>query len=509
MTESLRILILEDNPADAELVQFELQEAGFVFIPKVVMTEEDYVRELQEFSPDLILSDYDLPKYNGAIALAEAKQRRPDTPFILVTGAVTEDRAIDILTQGAKDYVLKTLLQQRLAPAVKRALAEAEEHRARKQAEKKLRKAHKVLEERVQARTAELEILNRQLQALFDYSAASLVLFDAKRPYTVLAHNKYYQELWNEPFRTKGMVGKNLLDYMPDAEQSGVMAVYDEVVQTKQARNLLGFPYEGMSRGKTWWNWHLSPVMKDGEVIALAHMGIDVTREFLTMEESQRRAKETEEGKNTLDALMACIPEGITIASAPDVVTTMASKYGTDLLLQGWGTAKDLSMEDWLAKVEHYMSDGHTPARTEDLPLWRAVKCGETVEGQEFILRRPTGELLPVLCNAAPIRDKDGKITGGIVAWRDITEHKKTAEALRESEERFRVAQELSPDGFTILRPVRDSEGRIVDFTFVYENTAIARINGTDPAAVVGRRVSEFLPAHSQSPFHEAHAHVA
>ena len=65
MADSLRIFILEDNPADAELVQFELQEAGLAFTSKVVMTEEDFVRELQEFSLDLILSDYDLPKYNG------------------------------------------------------------------------------------------------------------------------------------------------------------------------------------------------------------------------------------------------------------------------------------------------------------------------------------------------------------------------------------------------------------------------------------------------------------
>ena len=133
MTEPLRVLILEDNPADAELAQFELQEAGIVFISKVVMTEEDFVRQIQEYRPDLILSDNDLPQYTGALALAEARRRCPDTPFILVSGAVTEDRAIDILTQGAKDYVLKTRLEQRLVPAVKRALAEAEEHRARKQ----------------------------------------------------------------------------------------------------------------------------------------------------------------------------------------------------------------------------------------------------------------------------------------------------------------------------------------------------------------------------------------
>ena len=157
VAESLRILILEDNPADAELVQFELQEAGIIFTSKLVITEKEYVQAIQDYCPDLILSDYDLPKYNGALALAEARKRCPDTPFILVTGAVTEDRAIDILTQGAKDYVLKNRLQQRLVPAVKRALAEAEELRARKQAEEELRKAHRTLEERVKARTADLE----------------------------------------------------------------------------------------------------------------------------------------------------------------------------------------------------------------------------------------------------------------------------------------------------------------------------------------------------------------
>jgi PAS domain S-box-containing protein len=155
MAQALSILILEDRPVDAELLQFELQEAGLSFTAKVVMTESDFLREL-DYSPDLIISDYDLPHYNGALALAESRRRYPDTPFILVSGAVTEDRAIEILTQGAKDYVLKNRLQQRLVPAVRRALAEAEAHRARKRAEAELREAHRTLEERVKIRTAEL-----------------------------------------------------------------------------------------------------------------------------------------------------------------------------------------------------------------------------------------------------------------------------------------------------------------------------------------------------------------
>jgi PAS domain S-box-containing protein len=155
MEDGLRILILEDVPTDAALEEFELQEAGLTFTSKRVVTEQEFIQELQSFAPNLILSDYDLPQYNGAYALAEARTRCPNIPFILVTGAVGEDRAIEILTQGANDYVLKSRLN-RLFPAVQRALAEAEAHRARKHAEDALREAHRALEHQVEERTSDL-----------------------------------------------------------------------------------------------------------------------------------------------------------------------------------------------------------------------------------------------------------------------------------------------------------------------------------------------------------------
>ncbi len=153
--KTLRIIILEDRSSDADLVEFELQEAGFVYAAKRVETEKEYIQALQEFSPDLILSDYDLPQYNGALALAEAKARCPEVPFILVTGAVGEDRAIEMLTSGAKDYVMKHYLH-RLAPAAQRVLAQAEGQKALKRAEEKLREAHNNLERQIQKKTAEL-----------------------------------------------------------------------------------------------------------------------------------------------------------------------------------------------------------------------------------------------------------------------------------------------------------------------------------------------------------------
>ena len=76
MEKTLRILILEDNPADADLVQFELEEAGIAFTAKVVVTEDDFIREIEAFSPELILADYDLPRYSGAeIGRASCRER--------------------------------------------------------------------------------------------------------------------------------------------------------------------------------------------------------------------------------------------------------------------------------------------------------------------------------------------------------------------------------------------------------------------------------------------------
>ena len=123
MAQELRILILEDAPADAELMMRELRKAGIQFTALRVDTEAEFRLQLRQFAPDLILSDYGLPTYNGLFALADARQARPQTPFIFVSGELGEQAAIDALQCGATDYVLKHRLA-RLAPAVQRALGE-------------------------------------------------------------------------------------------------------------------------------------------------------------------------------------------------------------------------------------------------------------------------------------------------------------------------------------------------------------------------------------------------
>src|SRR4030067_1250091 len=126
LNKELRILILEDVATDAEWVEYDLRKGGIVFSSKRVETREDFIRELNDFAPDLILADYNLPSFDGLSALELAKEQQPEAPFIFVSGAIGEEFAIDILKKGATDYVLKDYLI-RLVPAVKRALCEVEE----------------------------------------------------------------------------------------------------------------------------------------------------------------------------------------------------------------------------------------------------------------------------------------------------------------------------------------------------------------------------------------------
>ncbi|MBU1214697.1 MAG: PAS domain S-box protein [Gammaproteobacteria bacterium] len=133
----LRILMLEDTPTDAELAERELSKAGIDFTSLRVETRESFVRALEDFHPDIIMSDYKLPDFNGMAALEIVRRDHPEVPVVMVTGALSDIEAVELIHAGAKDYVLKDRLA-RLAPAVQRALAAERSARARKAAEKAL-----------------------------------------------------------------------------------------------------------------------------------------------------------------------------------------------------------------------------------------------------------------------------------------------------------------------------------------------------------------------------------
>src|SRR6267154_1246757 len=137
MTERLRILLAEDVANDAELALIELGRAGLRADHRLVDSEKSFVDALREFKPDVILSDFSMPGFDGMAALARARDICPDTPFIFVSGTIGEESAIDAVKSGATDYVLKNNLV-RLPPAVERALRDAKERTARRKTEGEL-----------------------------------------------------------------------------------------------------------------------------------------------------------------------------------------------------------------------------------------------------------------------------------------------------------------------------------------------------------------------------------
>jgi diguanylate cyclase (GGDEF)-like protein len=126
----IRILMVEDLETDAELALHSLRRAGLTVLSERVDTEADLRRSLLAFAPAVILSDFDLPTFDGYGALAVARELSPQVPFIFVSGKMGEERAIDALHRGAVDYVLKSNLS-RLPPAVRRAVREARERQSR------------------------------------------------------------------------------------------------------------------------------------------------------------------------------------------------------------------------------------------------------------------------------------------------------------------------------------------------------------------------------------------
>ncbi len=140
MEKRIKLLMLEDSKEDAEIIRNELSKTGFDFVIKLVDNKTDFEKTLIEFEPEIILSDYLMPGFNGLAALKLVKEKALDIPYIFVSGHIGEDLAIEALHNGATDYVLKDKLSK-LNPTIIRVLKEKEEKQKVKEIEIELRES--------------------------------------------------------------------------------------------------------------------------------------------------------------------------------------------------------------------------------------------------------------------------------------------------------------------------------------------------------------------------------
>src|SRR6185312_9086505 len=151
MRTNLKILILEDNETDADLLKRELRRSGLSFTSKVVQARETYEKALVNFNPDIILSDYSLPAFDAVTAFHIKQDKFPHIPFIIVSGIIGEENAVELIKTGVTDYAPKDKLFA-LVPKITRALKESED-----------RKEKIITDEKLKRQTAELVIANNKL----------------------------------------------------------------------------------------------------------------------------------------------------------------------------------------------------------------------------------------------------------------------------------------------------------------------------------------------------------
>ncbi|WP_052507255.1 response regulator [Desulfonatronovibrio magnus] len=229
---------------------------------------------------------------------------------------------------------------------------------------------------------------------------------------------------------------------------------YDDICPDCKAASVLktkkAFRAEAELPDGTWVDVRVIPLLDQANNVEFFLEWVrDITEQKQAEQSLQAAMQEAEEGRQTFEALMKYIPLGITIADS-DMRLQQVSRHGLEMM--GWPLERHigLSVEQILDEWEVYLSDGVTKAKTEELPLPKAVMDGETVLGQEIVQRHADGRVIPLICDAGPILDADNRITGGIVAWQDITERKRIQEALQESEAKVRrkLAAILQPEGY-------------------------------------------------------------
>jgi len=260
----LRILILEDVPTDAELVERTLRGAEIEFTSRRADNRDDFLKQLEDFSPDLILSDYSMPRFTGLEALELVKERYPAIPLIIVTGSMNEETAVECMNRGAADYLIKENLA-RLGPAVERALENKRIRGGKKRAEALI------------LRSA------RQWRTSFDSISDTVCLLDLQG--TVQRCNRTFRDLVDKPFQE--IIGRSCNEVLCKSSEP------IEDCPLIRMRDSGRREEKELSLNDRWYHVTVDPVLDEkGNLTGAVHVMSDIT-ERKQAEEKIRRSEES------------------------------------------------------------------------------------------------------------------------------------------------------------------------------------------------------------------------
>ena len=384
MTTPINILLLEDDPADAKLIQDKIQASDLACRITRVQTRNEFSEALLRDKVDIILANLRLDSFDGMSALQLAQKLLPEIPFIFVSGTLGEEAAIEALTSGATDYVLKNNLS-RLAPAVRRALQEARNRRERRRAERALLKSESKMRSILDTIGIGVSLISPKMEIL-ELNQRMRQWFPDIDP----KQRPICYQAFNTPAR------REVCSYCPTCKTLKDGLVHEATTQTPQGGEIRN--YRIIS----------TPLFNEaGKVVAAIEMVDDIT-EQLQAKESLQRSNEI------LRAIIEAAPVAI---------------VGLDLdghVHSVWNPAAE-KMLGWRAQDVMGRPLPSVPAeRQEEFSGFREkIRRGMTLDGVEVRRQRRDGSPIDYSIYASPLHDPQGRISGNIAVMVDITERKK------------------------------------------------------------------------------------
>jgi two-component system cell cycle sensor histidine kinase/response regulator CckA len=399
--DTLRILILEDVPMDAELVEYELERAHVPFLSRRVDSRESFLRELDEFNPDLILSDYTLPRFDGMTALSLARERAPSIPFLIVTGSVNEETAVGCMKAGATDYLLKSNLA-RIGPAIEAALERERAHA-----------------EKVRAESA-LAASERRFRSLVQNSS-DLVTIVAPDGTILYASDSAERIVGYSP---PSLVGTSFLEYLDQTDVGPVRGLLQNGNGKPSVSSPIEFTLRRADGSPVWLEAVGTNLLNDVTIRGIVLNARDVSerkRADRALRESEERYRDLFD--NASDLVCMAAPDGSLL-------------YVNKAWQEGTGFGDDEIGRMQLLDIVHPDSRGHYRAVLE------RVLRGDRLDHVELIFVPKAGPPITVEGNlSCTFKDGQPSVVRGI--YRDITERKRVEEHLRRAE-RMQAAGKLA-----------------------------------------------------------------